>query len=192
MDEAGRGPLCGPVVAGAVILPPGPLPLALTGLDDSKRLSRQRRELFAEAIRREAVAVAVGLAEPEEIDRLNIRRAALLAMSRAVVALHAPADFVLVDGRDLPDNLPIPARAVVRGDRISISIAAASIIAKTHRDGIMTRLALRFPGYGWEENAGYPTARHLQALRTLGVTEVHRRSFGPVAALLAGKDSGYV
>ncbi|MBF0293642.1 MAG: ribonuclease HII [Magnetococcales bacterium] len=188
VDEAGRGPLCGPVVAAAVILAPGPLAPALAGLDDSKRLTPQRRELLAEAIRREAMAVGVGLADPDEIDRLNIRRAALLAMSRAVAALPMPPDFVLVDGRDLPDALPAPARAVVRGDRISASIAAASIIAKTHRDGIMTRLASRFPGYGWEENAGYPTSRHLTALRTLGVTEVHRRSFGPVAALLAGKE----
>lgn len=198
VDEVGRGPLCGPVVAAAVIFPPfKELPISLNGLDDSKRLSTERRERLVFAIRQEAWAVGVGLAEVEEIDRINIRCAALLAMSRAIADLK-PAfadpqagffspDFILVDGRDLPDSLPCPGRAVVKGDQLSASIAAASILAKTHRDGLMEQLAVRFPGYGWEHNAGYPTALHLQALDSLGVTVVHRRTFGPVARILVQK-----
>ncbi|MBF0440055.1 MAG: ribonuclease HII [Magnetococcales bacterium] len=190
VDEVGRGPLCGPVVAAAVILPSGGVvPSSLIGVNDSKLLSPQQRETFARAIRKDALAVGVGLADPEEIDRINIRRAALLAMSRAIANLQPfsiSPDFILVDGRDLPEASPYPGRAVVKGDQKSASIAAASIIAKTHRDAIMEQLAIQFPGYGWERNAGYPTAEHLRALETLGVTVVHRRTFRPVARILEG------
>ncbi|MEO5344979.1 MAG: ribonuclease HII [Magnetococcus sp. YQC-9] len=193
MDEAGRGPLCGPVVAAAVILPAfRALPDSLVDIDDSKRLSAAQRESLSVAIRAEAVAFGMGACEAEEIDRLNIRRATLLAMRRAVGALRLVEDavsavvpgYVLVDGRDVPPGLPCPARAVVKGDQLSASIAAAAILAKTHRDGIMAGLAGRYPGYGWEHNAGYPTAEHLAALERLGVTPVHRRSYAPVARLL--------
>ncbi|MEO5330942.1 MAG: ribonuclease HII [Magnetococcus sp. YQC-5] len=189
--------MCGPVVAAAVILPScRQLPASLAGLDDSKRLSPAKRESLALAIGQTALAVGIGRAEPVEIDRINIRRAALLAMSRAIADLRPLSvvgssvdcilpDFILVDGRDVPDALVVPGRAVVRGDQISASIAAASVIAKTHRDAIMVQLAQQFPGYGWEENAGYPTAKHLRALESLGVTVVHRRTFRPVAEILA-------
>lgn len=193
MDEAGRGPLCGPVVAAAVVFPvdENPLPAVLDGIDDSKRLSPSQRLLLADRIRELALATGIGLADSEEIDRLNIRQATLLAMSRAVHALRAPNQtneapmiipaFVLIDGRDVPTDLPAPARAVVKGDQLSVSIAAASILAKTHRDALMEQWALRYPGYGWERNAGYPTAEHLRALESLGVTPIHRRSYAPVA-----------
>ncbi|MBF0341793.1 MAG: ribonuclease HII [Magnetococcales bacterium] len=193
VDEAGRGPLCGPVVAAAVVLPPcSTLPDTLLGLDDSKRLTPGQRTSLAEAIQRESLACGIALADVTEIDRLNIRRATLLAMSRAVKALRSttlatpvsPA-FILIDGRDLPEELPCPARAVIHGDQISASIAAASILAKTHRDRIMLELASRYPGYGWERNAGYPTGEHLRALATLGVTPEHRRTYGPVARIIA-------
>ncbi|MBF0260833.1 MAG: ribonuclease HII [Magnetococcales bacterium] len=233
MDEAGRGPLCGPVVAAAVILPAfRALPPSLSNIDDSKRLTAAQRDTLAVAIRAEALAYGIGACAVVEIDRLNIRRASLLAMLRAVEALRAPSvaslatgvrsatgrenaadcpaapggmpatglagvnrspavpdagivpGFVLVDGRDLPPGLPCPARAVVKGDQLSASIAAAAILAKTHRDGIMAELARRYPGYGWEHNAGYPTQAHLTALERLGVTPEHRRGYGPVARLL--------
>ncbi|MEO5355177.1 MAG: ribonuclease HII [Magnetococcus sp. XQGC-1] len=186
VDEVGRGPLAGPVVAAAVLLPPGDaLPGLLVGLNDSKQLSAARRGHFLSVIRSLAVGVEVGMASPEEIDRLNIRQATLLAMSRAVngLALQAEA-FVLVDGRDLPAELPCRGRAVIRGDQQSLSIAAASVVAKETRDALMLRLATRHPGYGWERNMGYPTAEHLEALERLGITEEHRRSFAPVRRLL--------
>ncbi|MBF0418404.1 MAG: ribonuclease HII [Magnetococcales bacterium] len=198
VDEAGRGPLCGPVVAAAVILPPfRALPPSLSDIDDSKRLTATQRERLAAVIRAEALALGLGISDAQEIDRLNIRRATLLAMSRAVTALRPPSEgtcedgkgvmpgFVLVDGRDLPPGLPCTARAVVKGDQQSASIAAAAILAKTHRDGLMAALAETYPGYGWERNAGYPTQEHLAALERLGVTPAHRRSYGPVARLLA-------
>lgn len=187
VDEAGRGPLAGPVVAAAVWLPfQEGLPAALVGLNDSKQLSASQRHAFLVAIRAIAVGVGVGMASPEEIDALNIRQATLLAMSRAIggLALGSGA-LVLVDGRDLPPGLPCPGQAVVRGDQQAVSIAAASIVAKETRDALMIQLATRHPGYGWERNKGYPTADHVRALHTLGVTEQHRRSFAPVREALA-------
>ncbi|MEO5377053.1 MAG: ribonuclease HII [Magnetococcus sp. DMHC-6] len=188
IDEAGRGPLAGPVVAAAVILPDFFSCEGLRGLNDSKKLALERRRFFYEAIRRLAVGVGVGLAEPEEIDRLNILQATLLAMSRAVVALRLEIgispDFILVDGRNIPAELPCSAQWVIKGDTKSMSIAAAAVIAKVTRDDLMDDLAVHYPGYGWERNRGYPTQEHCQALGRLGVTPLHRRSYKPVQVYL--------
>ena len=184
IDEAGRGPWAGPVVAAAVILDGARLAHRLrAGLDDSKKLSpARRRELFAALS--DYARIGIGRAEVEEIDRLNILQATLLAMGRAVAALPVRPDLALVDGNRLPE-LSCPARAVVGGDGRSLSIAAASIVAKVSRDAEMAALARAHPGYGWERNAGYGTAEHRAALRSLGVTKHHRQSFRPVAALLS-------
>jgi ribonuclease HII len=178
VDEVGRGPLAGPVTACAVRLDPGRIP---RGLADSKTLSAPRREaLFAEII---AVAeVSVAHASVEEIDSLNILYASHLAMERAVAALDA--DHALIDGNLIPRRLACPATAIVKGDARCLSIAAASIVAKVTRDRIMVDLAQQHPGYGWEANAGYATKTHLAALRDLGVTPWHRRSFQPVHNIL--------
>lgn len=182
IDEAGRGPLAGPVVAGAVALDPLRLrPEMIAGLDDSKKLTRAARELMYELVMANA-ATGIGIASVEEIDQVNILRATLLAMRRAFDALPFQPGFALVDGNIAPD-LDCPAYCVVGGDGRSLSIAAASIIAKVSRDRIMARLACDFPGYGWERNAGYGTVEHRAALEKLGVTRHHRRSFGPVAKL---------
>lgn len=184
VDEAGRGPLAGPVVAAAVCFPGLALPPAVRRLiDDSKRLTPARRDAAFAAIL-EAGTVGTGAASVAEIDRLNILRATLLAMQRAVAALAVPPAAVLVDGNRAPD-LPCPARAVVGGDRRSLSIAAASIVAKVTRDRIMARLAAQHPGYGWERNAGYGVAAHRAALAALGPTPHHRRTFAPVRDMLA-------
>lgn len=180
VDEVGRGPLCGPVTAAAVILDPARLP---EGLADSKTLSAARREVACAAILAMA-QVSVAHATVEEIDRLNILQASHLAMERAVAGLAVMPDHVLVDGNRLPKNLPCRAEAVVKGDARSLSIAAASIVAKVVRDRLMVDLAQQHPGYGWERNAGYPTKDHLQALLNLGVTPHHRRSFRPVHNIL--------
>ncbi|MCY4098274.1 MAG: ribonuclease HII [Rhodospirillales bacterium] len=181
VDEVGRGPWAGPVVAAAVILDRD---WDADGVDDSKRLTaaartRLRREIEARA------QVGTGQASVYEIDRLNILSATLLAMRRAVAALPCMPECALVDGNRLPD-LPCPAQAVTRGDARSLSIAAASIVAKVERDRLMAGLAADFPGYGWERNAGYGTPEHAAALERLGVTPHHRRSFAPVARRLAG------
>lgn len=179
VDEAGRGPWAGPVVAAAVILSPHAIP---DGIDDSKALPRARREYLFDQLRRHAVC-ATGIAGVEEIDRLNILRASMLAMQRAIAALSPAPRYALVDGNHLPE-LPCPARPVIRGDAMSLSIAAASIVAKVTRDRLMTELAERYPAYGWERNAGYGTRQHQEALARHGVTPHHRRSFAPVRALL--------
>lgn len=185
VDEAGRGPWAGPVVAAAVVLDGARLPIDLTAaIDDSKVLGRGRRERIFAALPAFA-RIGVGSASVEEIDRLNILQAALLAMQRAVAGLDVVPDLVLVDGKQVP-KLTCPARAVVDGDARSLSIAAASIVAKVHRDKWMADLAVRYPGYGWERNAGYGTAEHRAALVRLGVTSQHRRSFKPIKALLCG------
>lgn len=181
VDEAGRGPLCGPVTAAAVILDPERCP---AGLDDSKKLTAARRAVLAAEIRASALGWAVAHASVEEIDRLNILRASHLAMCRALAALPVPAGFALVDGNLLPADLPCPAEAVVGGDALCASIAAASILAKVTRDAVMVDLAQQHPGYGWDRNAGYATKDHLDALRNLGVTPHHRRSFRPVHNIL--------
>lgn len=180
VDEAGRGPLAGPVVAAAVILDPACVP---AGLNDSKKLAARARERLAAEIHATA-QVGIGEATVEEIDTLNIRRATHLAMCRAVSALRPQPDLALVDGNDLPEGLACPARALVGGDGRAMSIAAASIVAKVHRDAIMRALGQRYPGYGFEQHVGYPTPGHLAALRRLGPTPCHRRSFRPVHNIL--------
>jgi ribonuclease HII len=183
VDEVGRGPLAGPVTACAVRLNPLRIP---AGLADSKTLTAARREaLCAEILAMAEVAVAH--ATVEEIDTLNILRASHLAMERAVAALGA--DHALIDGNLIPRGLACGASAIVKGDALCLSIAAASIVAKVTRDRIMVDLAQQHPGYGWEANAGYPTPAHLQALRDLGVTPWHRRSFAPVHKMLYQENS---
>ncbi|WP_051229886.1 ribonuclease HII [Haliea salexigens] len=180
VDEVGRGPLAGDVVAAAVILDPAN-PVA--GLRDSKKLSAKRREILAVQIREQAVAWAIGRASVAEIDSLNVLQASLLAMRRAVEALQPQPVGVLVDGNRLP-VWSYPAQAVIGGDDSVAAIAAASILAKVQRDAELAELDRCYPGYGFASHKGYPTAQHLQALRQLGVSPVHRRSFAPVKNLL--------
>jgi len=178
VDEAGRGPLCGPVYAAAVILDPL---RPIDGLNDSKKLSEKKREALAPLIRERALAWAVGIATVEEIDRLNILHATMLAMRRAVEGLAVPPDQVLIDGNRVPPGLTVPARAIVGGDASEAAISAASILAKTGRDHEMMALAALYPQYGIAKHKGYPTAEHLAALRIHGPSPIHRRSFAPVA-----------
>ncbi|MBK7422685.1 MAG: ribonuclease HII [Propionivibrio sp.] len=180
VDEAGRGPLAGPVVAAAVILDPQ---CPIKGLNDSKQLSARRREALAIEIRAKALAWAIAEATVEEIERINILQASLLAMRRAVEALATPPSQALIDGKHCP-HLPCPAQAIIGGDGKMTSIAAASILAKTFRDAGMRKLHLLYPQYGFDRHMGYPTALHLQALKEHGVSPVHRRSYAPVARLL--------
>lgn len=180
MDEVGRGPLAGPVVAAAVVFPVGVKPIR--GLDDSKVLSAAQRARFAAKIRQRAFAVAIGAASVREIDRLNIRRASILAMERALHHLGFVPAHILIDGLPCPE-LGCPHEAIVDGDARCHSIAAASVIAKTLRDYLMDRLAARHPGYYWETNKGYATPEHLDALQRLGPTRHHRSSFEPVSQL---------
>ena len=181
IDEAGRGPLAGPVVAAAVILDPArPIP----GLNDSKKLSEKKRLVLAEMIRERAIAWAVAEASVEEIDRINILQASLLAMQRAVAGLAIRPTSALVDGNRCP-KLDIPAEAIIQGDGKIASIAAASILAKTVRDAGMRVLHAQYPQYGFDRHMGYPTAAHFKALEEHGASPVHRRSFGPVAKQLS-------
>ena len=175
VDEVGRGPLAGPVCVGAVVFAPGAEPIP--GLDDSKKLDKAKREALAPLILERALAVAVAFAPPQEIDRLNIRAATLLAMGRALAGLSARPEFALIDGRDVPPGLAHPARAVVRGDATSASIAAAAVVAKVARDRLMARLDGPFPGYGFSAHAGYGTLAHRRALTALGPCPAHRLSF---------------
>jgi len=185
VDEVGRGPLAGDVVAAAVILAESPL----EGVTDSKMLTSERREALAERIRDEAVSWALGRATVAEIDELNILQASLLAMRRAVEALPIQPSLVLVDGNRLP-KWPYEARAIVKGDLSEHSIGAASILAKVQRDGEMQALHEHYPAYGFDRHKGYPTKAHLAALETVGVSPVHRQSFGPVRRLLADPEVG--
>jgi ribonuclease HII len=180
VDEVGRGPLAGDVVAAAVILNPNK---PIDGLRDSKKLSEARREELALDIKENALAWAVARASVAEIDELNILHASMLAMHRAVEALSPQPDYVLVDGNRLP-KWSYASEPVVKGDDRVPAIAAASILAKVQRDGELVALEQEYPGYGFAKHKGYPTAVHLEALKKLGVTPVHRRSFGPVKALL--------
>ncbi|MGI9390687.1 MAG: ribonuclease HII [Boseongicola sp.] len=180
VDEVGRGPLAGPVTAAAVILEPDDIP---EGLKDSKKLSAASRERLAIEIESRA-KVSVAHASVDEIDLLNILRASHLAMCRAVDGLGLPVDHALIDGNMIPGGLSCVATAIVKGDSLSVSIAAASIVAKVARDRIMVDLAQQHPGYGWDRNAGYPTKAHREALLKLGVTPHHRRSFKPVHNML--------
>ncbi|MFQ5567038.1 MAG: ribonuclease HII [Paracoccaceae bacterium] len=183
VDEAGRGPWAGPVVAAAVVLDRGRIP---PGLDDSKKLTRRRRAALFEAIRA-AASVGVGIASVGEIDTLNILRANDLAMLRAIGALDPAPGAALIDGNRVPPGLPCRARALAGGDGRSLSIAAASIVAKVTRDRIMAELADAHPGYGWECNMGYGTPQHRAALDRFGVTPHHRRSFRPIHNILCAK-----
>ena len=185
VDEVGRGPLAGDVVAAAVILTDSPP----EGVTDSKMLTPERREALAERIRDEAVSWALGRATLAEIDELNILQASLLAMRRAVEALHIQPSLVLVDGNRLP-KWPYEARAIVKGDLTEPSIGAASILAKVQRDAEMRALHERYPAYGFDRHKGYPTKAHLAALESAGISPVHRRSFGPVRRLLADPEVG--
>lgn len=180
VDEVGRGPLSGPVMAAAVILDPRNLPL---GLNDSKQVTPKRRAILAQALP-DMAHICIAQASVAEIDALNIRQATFLAMRRAIAGLPVAPDAVLIDGRDIPSGLPCPGEAIIKGDGRSVSIAAASIMAKEARDALMRQLDCEFPGYGWAENAGYPTKAHREALGRLGVTPHHRRSFKPVHNIL--------
>jgi ribonuclease HII len=185
VDEVGMGPLAGPVVAAAVILPRD---VTLDGVRDSKLLTPRQRVALDAAIRDVALAVAVGVVDTDEVDRLNVYQAGLAAMSRAVAALPLSPGHLLVDARRIPD-CSIAQTCVAQGDRTVYSIATASIVAKVYRDRLMAELDARFPGYGFARHAGYATAAHLEALRSLGPCAVHRRSFAPVRAML-GNGSG--
>lgn len=183
VDEAGRGPLAGAVFAAAVILDPArPIP----GLKDSKKLSAANRVRLAHEIRAHALAWSVASASVEEIERLNILHASMLAMRRAVLALIPPPELALIDGNRCPD-LPCSARAIVKGDSLEPAISAASILAKTERDKEMEKLADIYPMYGFDRHAGYPTPEHLAALASHGPCPLHRRSFGPVKSILTNK-----
>ena len=181
VDEVGRGPLAGAVVAAAVILDPNK---PIDGLTDSKKLTEKKRDQLFDIIQRDALAWAIGRAEVHEIDELNILHASMLAMQRAVELLSPQAEFALIDGNLCP-NLPCPSQAIVKGDLTEPCISAASILAKVTRDREMDALELKYPGYGFAQHKGYPTKVHMDALQKLGPTEIHRRTFGPVAKLLA-------
>ncbi len=180
VDEVGRGPLAGPVIAAAVILDPA---RPITGLADSKKLSEKKRLLLADEIRRSAIAWAIGRVDHTEIDRINILQASLLAMKMAIEALALTPDHVMVDGNQCPQII-LSVEAVVRGDQTVPVISAASILAKVVRDEEMTVLETVYPGYGFARHKGYPTADHLLALQQLGICPIHRRSFAPVNRLI--------
>lgn len=180
VDEVGRGPIAGPVTAAAVILDPDCIP---DGLNDSKKLTEKRRAALFDVIM-DSAEVSVAHCTVEEIDHHNILRASHIAMCRAIDGLPRPPDHLLIDGNMIPRDLTLSAEAVIKGDGRSVSIAAASIVAKQTRDAIMRDLAQHFPGYGWESNAGYPSKSHRDALLNLGVTPHHRRSFRPVHNIL--------
>lgn len=193
VDEAGRGPWAGPVTAGAVIFKNRELPEDLAkGLDDSKKLSPQKREKMYLRLREEEakgnLCIGIGWADCREIDELNILQATYLAMKRAVDALPLPADAALVDGNRAPNNFACPVQTVIKGDGKSYSIAAASIAAKVCRDRLMAELGQKYPQYGFAQNAGYGTAEHIAALEKFGVTPEHRRSYKPVQKILLQKN----
>jgi ribonuclease HII len=181
VDEVGRGPLAGPVIAAAVILDPEK---PIEGLTDSKKISEKKRELLSDEIKAKAVSWCIARCEPEEIDELNILQASLLAMQRAVEGLSVKAQHCLVDGNRLP-KLDCSAEAIVKGDLTEPAISAASIIAKVSRDGEMVAMEDRYPGYGFAKHKGYPTKEHQQAIQEKGVTAIHRKSFSPVKKQLA-------
>ena len=191
VDEAGCAPLAGPVMAGAVILDQKKLPKALReGLDDSKQIALEKREeLYGILISCGAAVIGVGRAEVHEIESFNILNAAHLAMRRAVASLNRIATFALIDGNRRPKDFPCEVETIVKGDTKSMSIAAASIIAKVTRDRYMFDLAREYPGYGWEHNVGYPTPDHRAAIIKLGLTPHHRKTFGTVKKQLAGADA---
>ncbi len=180
VDEVGRGPWAGPVTACAVVLDPDNIP---EGLNDSKALTKRRREALLQPIL-ECADVGIAHVGVEVIDRINILQATFLAMRLALGKLQQPADYALIDGNKIPSELPCPAECLIKGDARSLSIAAASIVAKVTRDNLMVALAQQHPGYGWEKNAGYGTKQHISALNEIGVTQHHRRSFKPIHKIL--------
>lgn len=182
VDEVGRGPLAGPVVAAAVILDPNN---PIEGLMDSKKITEKRREVLSEEIKEKALSWSISRVDVDEIDRINILQASLLAMTIAVTDLKQQPDFVMIDGNRIPDGLNINAEAVVKGDDRVACISAASIIAKVARDHEMIEMEDIYPGYGLAKHKGYPTKVHIEALQKLGVTKIHRRTFGPVKKVLA-------
>lgn len=175
-DEAGRGCLCGPVACAAVILPPD---FRNEDLNDSKKLTAAKRERLREIIEREALAWAVVMVEAEEIDEINILNASITGMQRALDALTLTPQHILIDGNRFRPYRDIPYTTVIKGDGKYMSIAAASILAKTHRDRLMMEYAAKYPGYGWEKNMGYPTKAHREAIANFGLSPIHRRSYGP-------------
>lgn len=179
VDEVGRGPLAGPVISAAIILNKEMIP---EGINDSKKLSKKKREVINEELISQH-SFAIGIASVEEIDKINILQASLLAMKRAVLNLNIKPQTILIDGNKLPD-LEYNMYPIIKGDSKSISIAAASIIAKVYRDKLMQDLSLQYPGYYWEKNSGYGTKQHLLALNNLGVTPIHRKSFAPIYNML--------
>ncbi len=184
VDEVGRGPLAGPVVAAAVILDPDQ---AIEGLADSKKITEKRREQLAEEIKEKALAWAISRVDIDVIDEINILQASLRAMTIAVSGLKQQPDFVMIDGNKIPAKLTIKAEAIVKGDDRVPCISAASIIAKVARDHEMIEMDKIYPGYGLAKHKGYPTKMHMEALQQLGVTEIHRRSFGPVRRVINGE-----
>ena len=180
-DEAGRGPLAGDVVAAAVILDPNN---PIVGLADSKKLSEKKRVALFDEIKEKALAFCIARASVAEIDEINILHASMLAMQRAISGLPIAPEHALIDGNRLPKDLPCTAEAVIKGDDRVEAISAASILAKVERDNEISALAERYPGYGLEKHKGYPTAQHLEALEVLGVTPIHRQSFGPVKRII--------
>ena len=189
VDEAGRGPWAGPVVAGAVIVLDKNLsPILLNGLDDSKKLSEKKRErlfdeLFAEQ-QNGKLCIGIGQASCEEIDRLNILQATFLAMKRATENLSAKPDMAIIDGNRIPTDFICPVKCVIKGDAKSLSISAASIVAKVYRDRIMKELAQKYPHYGFEKNAGYGTKAHIEGLKQYGITPEHRKSYKPIQEVI--------
>lgn len=185
VDEAGRGPLAGPVVAACVYVPQEQRKDKLwTEVNDSKALSASKRNALFDAIQQNAV-FGIGTASVEEIDALNILQASFLAMNRALSSCDPSPDMVLIDGNRAPKDWPWPSRPIVKGDSKSVSIAAASILAKVTRDRIMESLGVEYTGYGWEQNAGYGTAAHLDAITRIGITPHHRRTFAPIKDMIA-------
>lgn len=180
-DEAGRGPLAGDVVAAAVILDPNN---PIVGLADSKKLSQKKREILFDEIKEKALAFCIARASVAEIDEINILHASMLAMQRAISGLTIVPEHALIDGNRIPKDLPCSAEFVIKGDDRVEAISAASILAKVERDNEISALAERYPGYGLEKHKGYPTAQHLAALEELGVTPIHRQSYGPVKRIL--------
>ncbi len=183
IDEVGRGPWAGPVIAAAVILPRNICHELMDGLDDSKKLSRAQREALHTMVSRRA-DIGIGCASVAEIEQNNILVASHIAMVRAVTRLPKIPNIALIDGKHIPENLPCTGRAIIRGDSLSLSIAAASIVAKVTRDRIMASLALRYPAFGWERNSGYGTREHPNGLSLAGVTRHHRRTYAPIAKIL--------
>lgn len=179
VDEVGRGPLAGPVVSAAIILNEEKIP---NGINDSKKLTKKKRELLNKDLI-DNNHYAIGIASVEEIDKLNILQASLLSMKRAILALDSKPGSILIDGNKLPD-LSYNMFPIIKGDSKSLSIAAASIVAKVFRDSLMEDLAIKYPGYHWENNSGYGTKQHLLALHNLGVTPIHRKTFAPIYKML--------